>query len=136
MLHAVPRPKPLRVRFSGTPQKCGLGWACILCLPHLSSSGSQELDRRILPGCGAPSPLRGPSLSFHACWSGAPCVCSGELISGCYPPCGCQPSRISESLWLETGSLFAVGRGAVSGAEFAPFPSPLPPARDDQGAAS
>ena len=33
--------------------------------PGLSSSGSQELDKRTLPGCGAPSPLRGPSLSFH-----------------------------------------------------------------------
>ena len=36
------------------------------------------------------------------------CVSSGELISGCNPPGGCQPSRISGSLWLETGSLFAV----------------------------
>ena len=32
--------------------------------PSLSSSGSQELDGRTFPGCGAPSPLRGPSLSF------------------------------------------------------------------------
>ena len=30
--------------------------------PCPSSSGSQELDRRTLPGCGAPSPLRGPGL--------------------------------------------------------------------------
>ena len=28
-LHALPRSKPLR--FSGTPQRCRLGWACILC---------------------------------------------------------------------------------------------------------
>ena len=39
--------------------------------PGQSSSGSQELDRRNLPGCGAPYPLRGPSLSFHACQLGA-----------------------------------------------------------------
>ena len=44
--------------FSGTPQKRRLGWACILCLPHPSSSGSQELDERTLLGCGAPFPLR------------------------------------------------------------------------------
>ena len=56
----------------------------------------------------APYPLHGPSLSFWVCWSGAPCVCSGKLIFGSDPPGGCQPSRISESLWLETGSLFAV----------------------------
>ena len=31
-----------------------------------------------------------------------------ELISGFDPPGRCQPSRISGSLWLETGSVFAV----------------------------
>ena len=36
------------------------------------------------------------------------CVCSQELASSCGPPGGCQPSRISGSLWLETGSLFEV----------------------------
>ena len=37
-----------------------------------------------------------------------PCVCSWELSSSCDPPRECQPSRNSGSLWLETGSLFAV----------------------------
>ena len=30
-LHALPRSKPLRFRFSGTPQRHRLSWACILC---------------------------------------------------------------------------------------------------------
>ena len=30
-LRAVPRSKLLRFRFLGTPQRCRLGWACILC---------------------------------------------------------------------------------------------------------
>ena len=30
-LHAPPRSKPLRLRHSGSPQRCRLGWACILC---------------------------------------------------------------------------------------------------------
>ena len=98
----------VRFQYSGTPQKCRLGWACVLCLPHQSSSGSQEPDGHTLPGCGAPYPLRGPCLSFCTHRLGAPCVCSGELVSSCDPPGGCQPSRISGSLWLETGSLFAV----------------------------
>ena len=38
----------------------------------------------------------------------APCVCFGELDSSCDPPGRCQPFRISGSLWLETGSLFAI----------------------------
>ena len=97
----------VRFQFLGTPQKHRLGWACVLCLPRLSSSGSQELDERTLPKYGAPSPLRGPSLSFLS-WLDAPCVCSGVLVSSPNPPGGCRPSRISGSLWLETGSLFAV----------------------------
>ena len=54
------------------------------------------------------SPGRGWGVSYHllcpSCsvsWvrsrsavSGVPRVCSGELISGCDPPCGCQPCRI------------------------------------------
>ena len=30
-LRALPRSKPLRFRFSGTPQRRRLGWACIFC---------------------------------------------------------------------------------------------------------
>ena len=73
-----------------------------------SSSGSQELDESTLPGCSAPSPLRRPSLSFLAGGLGVPCVCSRELASSHNPPGGCRPSRISGSLWLETGGLSAV----------------------------
>ena len=48
--------------------------------PGPSSSGSQELDQRTLPRCGAPYPLRSFSLHFHTP-VGVPCVCSGELVS-------------------------------------------------------
>ena len=89
-LHALPRPKPLRSRFSGPPQRRRPGWACILCLPRLSSSGSQELDKRTLPRCGESYPLVVPaSVSAHVHWSRAPCVSSGELVSSCDPPSGC-----------------------------------------------
>ena len=30
-LLAFPRSEPLRFRFSGTPQRCRLDWACVLC---------------------------------------------------------------------------------------------------------
>ena len=98
----------MRFQFSGPPQKHRLSWACVLCLPRLSCPGSQELDGRTLTGCSAPSPLRGPSLFPPASRVRAPCVCSGELDSSCDPPGGCRSSRISGSLWLEAGSLFAV----------------------------
>ena len=65
------------VRFQslGIPQKRGFSCTCILCLPRPSGSGSQELDGPTLPGCGVPSPLRSPSLSFHPCLSGACSLC-------------------------------------------------------------
>ena len=69
--------------------------------PRRSSSSNKELEERTL------SPPR-PCLSFRAHPVHAPCVSSGELISSCDHPGRCQPSRISGSLWLETGSLFGV----------------------------
>ena len=94
-------------QFWGPPQKRRLGWACVLCLPRRSSSGSQELDGRTLPSVVRLLPSEVPA-SVSARQSGAPRDCSGELVSSHDPPCGCQPSKISGSLWLETGSLFAV----------------------------
>ena len=36
-LHALPMSKLLRFRFSGTPQRHRLGWACILCLSQVGA---------------------------------------------------------------------------------------------------
>ena len=81
----------------------------VCALPGLSSSGSPELDRCTLPGAVHLLPSAGPaSVSSRASRERAPCVCSRELASIHDPPGGCRPSRISGSLWLETGSLFAV----------------------------
>ena len=81
------------------------------CVPHRGlrfvpfpgprSSSDQVLGECTLLRCGAFYHL--PSLSHSVSWvcshvSGVPCVSSGELISGCDPPSGCQPSRILRSL--------------------------------------
>ena len=102
--------------------------------PGLSGPGSRQLDGRTLPGCGAPFPLRGPSLSF--CMRQlvpSACVCSQELASSRDPPgCRCQPSRISGSLWIETGGLFAVWEempSLGSSLPLSPTPCLLPAAR-------
>ena len=72
-------------------------------------------------------PLCGPSLSFPVCWSGAPCVSSGVLDSSCDPPGRCRPSRISrKSLVRSWKPVCSLVGGAISGAEFVPFPSPVP----------
>ena len=56
-LRALPRPKPLRFRFSGTPQRCRLSWACVLCLPRRSAQAARNLTRALSPGvvCLIPS---------------------------------------------------------------------------------
>ena len=97
----------MRFQFSGTPQKRGLGWTCVLCLPRPSSSGRQELAGRALPAAARLLPSAAPA-SVSTSRVPAPCVCSGELASSRDPPGRCQPSRISGSLWLEAGNLFSV----------------------------
>ena len=111
LLYVVRALRCERFQPSGVPQKRGP-----------SSSGSRELDARTLPRCGAPSPLRGPSLSFRRRQLGVCAFCpprpqlqSPPAPVGCLrpvssrdPPGGCRPSRISGGLWLETGGLFAV----------------------------
>ena len=67
-LHALPRPKPLRFRFAHTPQRCRLGWACFLCLPHPAAQAGRSLTSA-LPRCGVPYPLCGSaSVSRRAGW--------------------------------------------------------------------
>ena len=52
-LCALPRFNPLRFRFSGSPQRGRLGWACVfLPFPGPSISGDQVLGKRCLPRWG------------------------------------------------------------------------------------
>ena len=104
-LYALPRSKPLRFRFSGTPQRCRLGWACVLCPSQVRAAQvarcvARTVTRRL---GGASSRLPCPSRSvfwvYNGCaFSGVPCVSSGDLISACDHPGRCQLSRIPRSL--------------------------------------
>ena len=65
-------PRCARFQPSGVPQKRGRkSCACSLCLPRQSGPGSQGLGGRAIPRCGAPTPFRGPSLSFRWRQAGA-----------------------------------------------------------------
>ena len=93
----------------GSSTKAQPQWGLRFVPSPPSSSGRQELDGRSLPGCRRLLPSAAPaSVSAGASRVRAPRVCSGELASSRDPPGRCQPSRTSGSLWLETGSLFAV----------------------------
>ena len=97
-LRALPRSTPLRFRFSGTPQRHRLSWACVLCPSQVGAAQATRcLASAIVPaGWCILSP---PSPSLSVSWvcsriTGVLCVSSGLLISGCDPPDGCQLSRI------------------------------------------
>ena len=98
---ALPRSEQLR--------QPGALWAC-------SPMWAMHLNHHPGPGC---------SVSWVCCESivsGVPYVSSGELISGCNPPGGCQPSRISGrpgSSWEPAQSLV---EDAFFGAEIAAAP--------------
>ena len=99
-LHAIPRSKPLRFRFSGTPQRCRLGWACALCPSQVQAA---QVTRCLVSAVAATYHLPRPCCLvfwvYSQCtFSGVPYISSGELISGCDPPGGCRPSRIPRSL--------------------------------------
>ena len=85
----------VRFQFSGSPQKHKLGWACVLCLPRPDQLRQPGAWRPHCPRVRCAFPLRDQS--------GACALCLAAT-----PPSGCRPSRISGSLWLETGGLFAV----------------------------
>ena len=73
---------------------------CFVPFPGPSRSGDQVVGKCTLPWWDSASyHLLHPSHSVSWVYSGStvsgvPCVSSGELISGCDPPGGCQPSRI------------------------------------------
>ena len=104
-LRALPRSKPLRFRFLGTPQRHRLSWACILCPSHVQAAQvTRCLVSAVTPRCVCvshrlPHPNRSVFWVYNGCaFSDVPCVSSGELISGCDPPSRCQPSEIPGSL--------------------------------------
>ena len=37
-LYALPRSQPLSFRYSGSPQRCRLGWACVLCPSQIQAA--------------------------------------------------------------------------------------------------
>ena len=99
-LCALPRSKLLRFRSLGTPQRHRLSWACVLCPSQVPAAQATTYLMSTLSQLGgvsyhllSPSPLVS-CVCHKSAVSGMQCVSSGELISDCEPPGGCQLSRI------------------------------------------
>ena len=74
LLYREPALSCVWFQFSGSPQKRGLIWACVLCLPRLSSSGHEELYGHTLLGAVRLLPSRVPAC-FRTRQSGVCTLC-------------------------------------------------------------
>ena len=73
-LRALPRSKPLRFRFSGSPQRHRISWACVLCPSQVRAAQvTRWLGEHTLPRLAVhltTSPV--PATRFPGCTVGAP----------------------------------------------------------------
>ena len=111
-LYALPRSKPLRFRYSGTPQRRRLGWACVCALPRseqLRWSGVWRAQLLQLIAC----PI--PATRFSGCTTSAP-----SQVDVDHPE--------SQEVLDNNKACLQFGRWCLSGATIAPFwlwlPSP------------
>ena len=100
------------------------------------AQAARSLTGTLSPGAARPFPSAAPaSVSVRASQVPAACVCSQELASSRDPP-GWRMSttqNLRKSLDRNWRPVCSVGGDAVSGAEFAPFPSPMPPTSSRDG---
>ena len=83
-LRALPRSKPLRFRYSGTPQRRRLCWACVLCPFQVQAAQETRcLQVRLLQLIDSPV----PAAWFSGCITGTPSQ-HGENQDPCSPMLG------------------------------------------------
>ena len=77
-LCALPRSKPLMFRFSGTPQRCRLGWACVLCPSQVRAA---QVIRCLASTVTVTYHLLIPATLFSGCTTSTPSqVCHVSLL--------------------------------------------------------
>ena len=113
-LHALPRSKPLRFRFSGTPQRHRLSCACVFCLSQVQAAQATRcLASVVSPGRGCILSLpRSQLLGFlgvqwERCLRCVVCLFWGAHLW--LRPSGWMSTvQNPKKCWLATGSLLAV----------------------------
>ena len=132
-LHALPRSKPLRYRFSGTPQRRRLCWACILCPCEVwASQVTRCLLSTVTPRYGVwliTCPI--PAAQFSGYTTCAPSqVCSVSLLGSwslsvtLLVDANCSESQ---EMLVSNEAFLQFGRGCPSGAKISFFQLWLPP---------
>ena len=101
MLNALPRSKRLRFRFSGTPQRHKLDWACVLC-PSLVQAAQVN---RCLASCDLSPPLS-QMLGFLGVQQARLLRCAVCLLCGAdlwlQPSQGMSTTQNPKESWLTT----------------------------------
>ena len=113
-LPALPRSKPLRFTFSGTPQRCRLGWACVLCPSQVrAAQATRCLVSAVSSGgrCILSPPrsqlLRIPGAQQECRLRWAVCLLWGADLQ-LRPSWQMSTAQDPRKTWLATGSLLAV----------------------------
>ena len=113
-LRVLPRSKLLRFRFSGTPHRFRLGWACVLCPSQVrAAQATRCLGNAVSPGGECIwSPPRSHPLGFLGCSRRAHLRCAVCLFWGAdlWLRLSWRMSTVQnpKKSWLATGSLLAV----------------------------
>ena len=139
-VHALPRSKPLRFRFLGSPQRRRLRWACVLCLSQVRAA---QVTRCLVSAVPSPRPLEAAFYRLPVrrsvfwvyssrTFSGEQCVSSGKLISGCDPPSGLTIQNPKKS-WLAVKPSCSLVEDASLGSQLPPSGSGCPPLRVSDG---
>ena len=99
-LHAPPRSKLLRFRYSGSPQRRRLGWPCVLCPSQVQAAQvTMCLVSTVAATYHHPHPCHSVFWVYNRrTFSGVLCLSSGELISGCDHPSGYDRPESQEVL--------------------------------------
>ena len=67
-LYALPRSKPLRFRYLGTPQRCRLSWTCVLCPSQVQDT---QMTRYLASAAAVTYRLRVAVTQFSGCTTSA-----------------------------------------------------------------
>ena len=117
-LHALPRFKPLRFRFSGTPQRHRLLWACVLAYfwartaQVRAAQATRCLESALSPGgrCVLSPPGPSPCVSWVRSGNASQVCHMSHLGTDLWLRPSWQMSTVQDpgKIWLATGSLLAV----------------------------
>ena len=112
-LHAPPRSKPLRFRYSGSPQRCRLGWACVLCPSH-KDRGWNCFFRRS-PSVGSFLKLPGGLPVYFLLTAGWPLRVSADSLGFLDTPHRPAPALTTRCLYPVEGGVGPVPAPPTSG---------------------